>query len=364
MVCDDREKFDYYPPRALTQKKARDKLLKNPGFGRVFTDHMVTIKYSKDSGWHDARIEARASRQFEMASSIFHYAQEIFEGLKAYRLDDGSIALFRAELNARRFQNSAKRLAMPPLPESLFLQACRQLISIDRAWIPSGEGEALYLRPFMFSTGVFLGVRPSEEYIFCVIASCAGDYFKTAAPLSLWVTNTYSRAGPGGTGDAKCGGNYAASLIAQVEATARGCDQVVFLDAIERRWIEELGGMNIFFVMDDGSIVTPPLTGTILPGITRSSIIALAQHQGISVKEEMYSIEEWRVDAKSGRCRESFACGTASGLADIGNVSSIAGEFEVGDTVRPVTQNLREALIRIQRGRENNTSAWMEVVNF
>lgn len=249
----------------------RARLLENPAFGRVFTDHMATIRYTEGKGWHDAKIGAHGPIQCDPSTLVLHYAQEIFEGMKAYRLPDGGGALFRPEANARRFQNSAKRLAMPALPEDLFLQAVRELVKLDRDWIPSGQGSALYLRPFMIATEVVLGVKPSAEYLFCVIACPVGAYFKgdASSGVTIWVSDNYTRAAPGGTGEAKCGGNYAASLVAQAEATREGCDQVVFLDAVERKWIEELGGMNVFFVFDDGSLQTPPLTGTILPGITR-----------------------------------------------------------------------------------------------
>ena len=211
---------------------------------------------------------------------MLHYAQEIFEGLKAYKRDDGGVNLFRPDANAKRFQNSAERMAMAPLPEPVFIEAVEQLVRIDRAWIPGGEG-SLYLRPFMIASEVFLGVKPSAEYIFAVIASPVGSYFKGGpAPVSIWVSENYTRAAIGGTGAVKCGGNYAASLRAQAEAIDHGCDQVVFLDAVERRYVEELGGMNVFFVFDDGSLLTPPL-GTILPGITRDSIIALAKDSGM-----------------------------------------------------------------------------------
>lgn len=234
---------------------------------------------------------------------MLHYAQEIFEGLKAYRRDDGGVNLFRPDANARRFRNSADRMAMAPVPEAVFIEAVEQLVQIDRAWIPGGEG-SLYLRPFMIANEVFLGVKPSSEYIFAVIASPVGSYFKGGpAPVSIWVSENYTRAAVGGTGAVKCGGNYAASLRAQAEAIERGCDQVVFLDAIEHRYVEELGGMNVFFVFDDGSLSTPPL-GTILPGITRDSIIALAREAGKTVREETYSIDQWRADAASGKLRK------------------------------------------------------------
>src|SRR5260221_4449562 len=229
------------------------------------------------------------------------------------------------------------------------VEAVEKLVKVDRAWIPDGDG-SLYLRPFMFANEVFLGVRPSSEYLYIVIASPVGSYFKTAASaVSLWVSPDYTRAAPGGTGAAKCGGNYAASLLAQAEATKHGCDQVVFLDAVERRWVEELGGMNIFFVFGDGSMVTPPLGGTILPGITRASIIALAKDKGIAVREEPYAFEQWRSDAASGTLTEAFACGTAAVLTPIGRVKSQHGEFSIGNggSSRP-TETLPPAPIYIQ----------------
>ena len=239
---------------------------------------MAIVRYNQAKGWHGARVESRANFPLDPAAAVLHYAQEIFEGLKAYKRDNG-VNLFRPDANARRFRNSAERMAMAPLPEDVFIEAVEQLVRIDSAWIPGGEG-SLYLRPFMIASEVFLGVKPSAEYIFAVIASPVGSYFKGGpAPVSIWVSENYTRAAIGGTGAVKCGGNYAASLRAQAEAIEHGCDQVVFLDAVERRYIEELGGMNVFFVFDDGSLSTPPL-GTILPGITRDSIIALAKDSG------------------------------------------------------------------------------------
>jgi branched-chain amino acid aminotransferase len=220
---------------------------------------MVTIRWTKDRGWHDAQVGAREPITLDPAAAVLHYGQEIFEGLKAYTRSDGSIALFRPDQNARRFQASAVRMAMPELPEAVFLQAVEELVKIDQAWIPGGEG-SLYLRPFMFATEAFLGVRPSHECLFVLIASSVGSYFKGGAKaVTVWLSDRYTRAAEGGTGAAKCGGNYAASLLAQSEAIEHGCDQVVFLDAAEHRWVEELGGMNVFFVFDDGSMTTPPL---------------------------------------------------------------------------------------------------------
>ena len=291
--------FSCSPTSKPVGAEARAEMLKDPGFGRVFTDHMVTIRWTKDRGWHDAQVRAREPISLDPAAAVLHYGQEIFEGLKAYTRGDGSIALFRPDQNARRFQASAARLAMPELPESVFLQAVDQLVKIDSAWIPGDEG-SLYLRPFMFATEAFLGVRPSYEYLFVLIASSVGSYFKGGAKaVTVWLSDRYTRAAEGGTGAVKCGGNYAASLLAQAEAIEHGCDQVVFLDAAQHRWVEELGGMNIFFVFDDGSLATPPLSGTILPGITRDSIITLARGEGRIVREERYSIEQWRIDREA-----------------------------------------------------------------
>lgn len=340
----------------------REALLENPGFGRVFTDHMVTIRYSEGRGWHDARIGARSAFELDPATLVLHYAQEIFEGMKAYRLPDGGAALFRPDANARRFRNSALRLAMAPLPEDLFVESVRELVRVDRDWIPSADGSALYLRPFMFATESLLGVKPSADYIFCVIASSVGSYFKGGAPaVTLWVSENYTRAAPGGTGEAKCGGNYAASLAAQAEATREGCEQVIFLDAVERRFVEELGGMNVFFVFNDGSLQTPPLGGTILPGITRDSLITLARDQGLTVREEPYSIDQWQADAESGRLTEAFACGTAAVVTPIGKLKGRKHSFTIGNGgAGPVTARLKAALVDIQNGRAADQHGWVD----
>ncbi|NTG51347.1 branched-chain amino acid aminotransferase [Agrobacterium rhizogenes] len=340
----------------------REALLQNPGFGRVFTDHMATIRYSEGRGWHDGKIEARKPFNLDPATLVFHYGQEIFEGMKAYRLPDGGATLFRPDANARRFRNSATRLAMAPLPEELFLDSVRELVKIDRNWIPTTDGAALYLRPFMIATESLLGVKPSSDYIYCVIASSVGAYFKGgASAVTIWLSENYTRAAPGGTGEAKCGGNYAASLSAQAEATQEGCDQVVFLDAVERRFVEELGGMNVFFVFDDGSLQTPPLTGTILPGITRDSLIILARELGLTVREEPYAIDQWQADAASGRLREAFACGTAAVVTPIGKLKGRKHNFTIGDGgAGPVTTRLKAALLDIQNGRAPDKHGWLE----
>jgi branched-chain amino acid aminotransferase len=359
MTAEQSLSFSRHPSAAPVAAEARAELLKNPGFGRVFTDHMVTIRWTEGRGWHDAQVRARAPFTLDPATAVLHYAQEIFEGLKAYRTRDG-VVLFRPEQNARRFQASAERLAMPVLPETAFLQAIEELVKIDAEWIPGGEG-SLYLRPFMFASEAFLGVRPSAEYVFVVIASPVGAYFKgDKKAVSVWLSDDYTRAATGGTGAAKCGGNYAASLIAQAEAMKHGCDQVVFLDAAERRWVEELGGMNIFFVFDDGSLLTPPLGGAILPGITRDSLITLARQEGREVREERYSIDQWREDAASGRLREAFACGTAAVVSPIGEIKARVGGFTIGNGGGgPITDGLRGKLVGIQRGDAADEGGWV-----
>jgi branched-chain amino acid aminotransferase len=339
----------------------REAMLVDPGFGKVFTDHMVVIRYSVEKGWHDASVGARRPIQLDPAAAVLHYAQEIFEGMKAYRLSDGSTALFRPEANASRFAESARRMAMPVLSEETFIESIRALVEIDRDWIPASEGGALYLRPFMFASETFLGVRPAREYLYMVIASSVGAYFKGGAKaISIWVSEDYTRAAPGGTGAAKCGGNYASSLIAQKQAIEKGCDQVAFLDAAERKWVEELGGMNLFFVFEDGSMQTPPLSGTILPGITRDSILTLAGEQGIVVREQAYSFDQWRADAASGRLVETFACGTAAVVTPVGTVRSAAGDFTIGSGgPGQMTEKMRATLTSIQRGTAPDTHGWV-----
>ncbi|MCW1430923.1 branched-chain amino acid aminotransferase [Novosphingobium sp. JCM 18896] len=345
---------------APTSAELREQVLANPGFGTNFTDHMVTIEWTEGRGWHDATIGPRGPIALDPAASVLHYAQEIFEGLKAYKHGDGSIALFRPEANARRFNQSAERLAMPELPEELFVESIRQIVAADRDWIPSAEGASLYLRPFMIATEAFLGVRPAKQYKFIVIASPAGNYFKSGAPaVSIWVSD-YTRAAPGGTGAAKCGGNYAASLVPQAEAIERGHDQVVFLDAAEHKWIEELGGMNLYFVFADGTLVTPALTGTILPGITRDSILALARDEGLTVREDRYSLEQWQADAQSGKLVETFACGTAAVVTPVGKVSGREVEFTIGSGgPGQLTQKLKSRLVSIQRGEAPDPHGWV-----
>ena len=304
-------------------------ILANPGFGIHFTDHMFTIEWTPDRGWHDARVTPYGPLTLDPATAVLHYAQETFEGMKAYRHDDGSVLdLFRPEENAKRMVRSSQRLALPELPVEDFVAAVDALVEVDQRWVPTRRGgeKSLYLRPFMIATEAFLGVRPAQHVTFMVIASPAGAYFKGGIkPVTLWLTEEYTRAGRGGMGAAKTGGNYASSLVAQQEATAHGCDQVVFLDGQEGTYVEELGGMNMYFVFDDGRIVTPE-TGTILEGITRASIIELAGKLGHQVEERKFSIDEWRDGVTSGAITEIFACGTAAVVTPVGSLKWEGGE--------------------------------------
>ncbi|WP_084527531.1 branched-chain amino acid aminotransferase [Nocardioides dokdonensis] len=339
-------------------------ILSAPGFGVHFTDHMLTVEWTPEKGWHDARITPYGPITLDPATAVLHYAQETFEGMKAYRHEDGSIWSFRPEENGARMARSSHRLALPVLEVEDFVAAVDALVRVDERWVPDGAGEkSLYLRPFMFASEKFLGVRPSQHVTFMVIASPAGAYFKGGLkPVSLWLTEEYTRAGRGGMGAAKTGGNYASSLVAQQEATSHGCDQVVFLDAQEMRYVEELGGMNMYFVYDDGHIVTPA-TGTILEGITRASIIELAGKLGHSVEERRFSIEEWRDDVSSGRIREIFACGTAAVVTPVGSLKHAGGEIpapaDTGEAGGELTGRIRSALVDLQFGRAEDTFGWM-----
>jgi branched-chain amino acid aminotransferase len=354
--------FRFDPCAAPVEASERAQRLVDPGFGRVFTDHMAVVRWNEAEGWHDPHVTGRAPLTMDPASAVLHYAQEIFEGLKAYRLADGGVALFRPEANAARLRSSARRMAMPELPDELFLGSIRALVEADADWLPDGPDGALYLRPFVIASEVFLGVKPAAEYLYMVIASSVGAYWKGGArAVSIAVARDTTRAGPGGTGAAKCGGNYAASLAAQRDAIARGFDQVVFLDAVERRWVEELGGMNVFFVLADGTLRTPPLSDTILPGITRDSLITLARDQGLTVEEAPYAIDQWRADAESGRLVEAFACGTAAVVTPIGRVADGDASWTMGSgNTGPITDRLHQALSAIQRGRAPDPHGWLD----
>lgn len=348
-----------------TPDEVRESILAEPGFGKYHTDHMVSIDYTADAGWHNARVIPYGPIELDPSAIVLHYAQEVFEGLKAYRWTDGSIVSFRPEANAARMRASSRRLAIPELPDELFIESLRQLIAVDAAWVPAAGGEeSLYLRPFVFATEPGLGVRPSNEYRCLVMGSPAGAYFKGGIkPVSVWLSTEYVRACPGGTGAAKFGGNYAASLVAQAQAAEHGCDQVVWLDAAERRYVEEMGGMNLFFVFGTGGsarLVTPELSGSLLPGITRDSLLQLATDAGFSVEERKIDVSEWQKKAASGEITEVFACGTAAVITPVSHVKSADGEFTIADgQPGEVTMALRDTLTGIQRGTFADTHGWM-----
>lgn len=358
------------PQFSLTQTSTprtpeqREEILANPAFGQEFTDHMVSIDWDAENGWHNAQVRPYQPITLDPATNVLHYGQAIFEGLKAYRHADGSISTFRPESNARRMRDSAQRLAMPELPEELFVESLRQLVDVERDWVPAAGGEAsLYLRPFMIGTEKTLGVKPSSTYTFYVIASPAGAYFSGGvSPVSVWISEDYVRAAPGGTGAAKFAGNYAASLLAQAQAQEKGCDQVVWLDAIERTYIEEMGGMNLMFIQGSGSdatVITPSLSGSLLPGITRDSLLQVARDLGYDAHERPITVSEWREGVASGEITETLACGTAAVVTPVGRVLSKDGEFTVNNNEPgEVTMQLRERLRAIQQGEAEDTHGW------
>ncbi len=341
-------------------------ILAAPGFGKYFTDHMVIIDWDAESGWHDPRVVPYGPFTVDPAMMVLHYGQEIFEGLKAYSQPDGSVAGFRPTANSARLNSSAVRLAMPELPEELFVQSLRELVTIDKRWVPTTPGNSLYLRPFMFASEVGLGVRPTNRVTYCLIASPAAGYFaRGAAPVTVWWSTEYVRAAPGGTGQVKTGGNYASSLLAQAEAAAKGCDQVVWLDALERHWVEEMGTNNLCFVFGsadaDGGIeiVTPELNGSLLPGITRSSVLQLARDLGYTATERRISTDEWSKAVETGDLTEVFGCGTAAVITPVGAVKHADGEFQIaGAEPGPVTLQIREALTSIQNGAAEDPHGW------
>jgi branched-chain amino acid aminotransferase len=359
--------FEIHPSQAKVPAADRARILEAPGFGQVFTDHMITLRWTAERGWHDGKLEPYGPFSLDPATAVFHYGQELFEGLKAYRQDSGSIVMFRPQANAARFNDGCRRMAMPELPEETFLRALELLVAQDRDWIPAGEGNSLYLRPFMIATQRGLGVNhPSSEYLFCVIASPAAAYFGASATVKVWLSEDYTRAAPGGTGAVKCGGNYAAAFAAQQQAVDKGCDQVVWLDAAQHEWVEEMGGMNLYFVYGSGSdarILTPTLTGSLLPGITRDSLLRLAPTLGFPATEGRISVANWRSDCGSGELTEVFACGTAAVVTPVGAVDGASGGWTVGDgTPGPVTQRLKSELIGIQYGHRPDPFGWVHKV--
>jgi branched-chain amino acid aminotransferase len=360
--------FELHASETPVPAPQREQLMAEPGFGQVFTDHMTTLRWSEDRGWHDGRLEPYGQIVLDPASAVLHYGQEIFEGLKAYRQPGGSIVAFRPEANAARFIRSADRMAMPRLPEQAFVQAIDTLVGQDRDWVPVTEGHSLYLRPFMIATQQGLGVnRPSASYLFTVIASPVASYFSGAVkPVTVWLSDDYTRAAPGGTGEAKCGGNYAAAFAGQLQALEHGCDQVVWLDAAERRWVEEMGGMNLFFVYGSGSearMLTPAPTGSLLLGITRDSLLKLGPDLGVPTSEGKISVQDWEAGCASGEITEVFACGTAAVITPVGAVRSAHGSWQIGDgTPGPVTTRLREELVGIQYGTRPDPYGWIHHV--
>lgn len=336
----------------------------NPGFGNYMTDHMVMIDWTSEAGWHDARVVPYGPLSLNPANAVLHYGQEIFEGIKAYRHADGSTHIFRPDQNAARLQASARRLALPELPTELFIESLRQLVAIDEAWVPPhGEDKSLYLRPFMFANEDFLGVRAAQRVTYMVIACPAGSYFADPTqPVNIWLEAELARAGKGGTGAAKCGGNYAASLLPQETAYANGCEQVLFLDSCEGKYIEELGGMNIVFAFRDGTIVTPK-SDSILDSITNKSLLELAQDAGMRVERRPVTIDEWRAGTESGEIVEAFAVGTAAVVAPIGVLKG--EEFELTNPPvdeHSVAMRLRQELTGIQNGTVADRHGWLTAV--
>ncbi len=351
--------FQYIQHPSPSSEEQIAQILKDPGFGTNFTDHTAVIDWTLEGGWVNPRVEAYGPIPLDPAASVLHYAQEIFEGMKAYKHSDGGIYTFRPQANAARLNKSAHRMALPALDEELFRESLEQLVSVDSNWVPTGEGEALYLRPFMFATEAFLGVRPAQEVSYRVIASPAGNYFGgELKPVRIWVSRDFARAAPGGTGDAKTGGNYAASLLPQQQAAENGCQQVLFLDPLHDNAIEELGGMNVFLVTNDGRLLTPELTGTILEGVTRSSVIQLAKDRGLTVEERRITLDEWDAGVTEGTITEVFACGTAAVITPIGEL--VDGDKVIASTgTGEVTQAIRNELLGIQTGTVEDRHNWL-----
>lgn len=340
----------------------REAIIANPTFGTHFTDHQVVVVWEKDKGWHSAQVIPYGPIMMDPSAAVLHYGQEIFEGIKAYRHEDGSIWTFRPEANARRLQRSAYRMALPELPVDVFVDSLRELIAVDGAWVPSPEGEkTLYFRPFEIAAENFLGVRAAQRAEYRVIASPVGPYFTGGIkPVSIWIALDSSRAGKHGTGEAKTGGNYAASLLAQQKGYENGCSQVMFLDAETATYIEELGGMNLFFVYKDGRVATPALDGTILHGITRDSVITLLRDRGHDVQERKITLDEVRAGVASGEITEIFACGTAAVITPVGQLKSREGNIG-SENAEPgeLTVSLRNELTGIQYGIVEDRHGWM-----
>jgi len=348
-----------YPvTRTTTPKERPDE--NNLGFGKKFTDHMFVMNYTEGKGWHDGRIVPYAPFEMDPACMVFHYAQEIFEGMKAYRTADGTVQLFRPIENARRINNSGERMCIPPIDEEDFVDAVKELVAVDEDWVPHAPGTSLYIRPFIIATDVALGVHASKTYIFCVICSPSGSYYAGGmSPVKIYVENDDVRAVRGGTGFTKCGGNYAGSIRAAEKAEKAGYSQVLWLDGVERKYIEEVGAMNVMFKIG-GKVVTPALNGTVLPGITRKSCIELIRSWGIEVEERLLSAEELFDAAENGLLEEAWGTGTAAVVSPIGEMKWNDREVTVnGGQIGQVTQRLYDELTGIQWGRVEDTRGWI-----
>lgn len=332
-------------------------------FGTYFTDHMFLMDYDEGADWHDPRVVPYGNFSMDPASVCFHYGQEIFEGLKAYRWNDGKIRLFRPRDNTRRLNRSAWRMCMPQVDEGLALDAIKHLIRVDERWVPTERGTSLYIRPFMIATEAFLGVRPSKKYLFAVILSPVGSYYAEGFnPVKIFVTDNYVRAVRGGVGEAKNAGNYAASLIAFEEAKNLGFTQVLWLDAIERCYVEEVGTMNIFFLFED-ALVTPALSGSSLPGITRDSVLRIARDQGLKVEERAISIDEVIKKSKNGWLKECFGTGTAAVISPVGSLFYKGENYQInGGKTGPYAQALFNEITDIQYGDKDDKYGWIEAL--
>ncbi len=333
------------------------------GFGKVFTDHMFMMNYTEGKGWHDGRIVAYEKLSLDPSAMVFHYGQEMFEGLKAYKGRDGKTRLFRPDMNAKRTNATNERLCIPQLPEELFVEACKAVVKVDEDWIPTAPGTSLYIRPFIIATDEFLGVAPSKTYLFIIILSPSGAYYASGlAPVGIWIEDDYVRAVKGGMGFAKTGGNYAASLAAQVKAHDEGYSQVLWLDGVERKYIEEVGAMNIFFKID-GKIVTPELSGSILPGITRNSVIEVCKSWGFEVEERKISVEELITAQKTGKLEECFGTGTAAVISPVGKLRYKDDVMLINDnTIGEVSQKLYDTITGIQWGECEDKFNWSIVL--
>jgi branched-chain amino acid aminotransferase len=349
----------------LPAEKMKDKVTDESqlGFGKLFTDRMLVIEWKAASGWCDARIEPYGPFSLDPACAVFHYAQEIFEGLKAYKWADGRLALFRPEMNARRFNQSAARICMPEVPEELFLKGIEQLVALEKEWIPTAAGTSLYIRPTLIAVEPVLGVKPSDHYYFYVILSPVGAYYAAGFnPINILVEDHYVRAVPGGTGEAKTGGNYASSLMAALEAKKKGFDQVLWLDGRERRYIEEVGAMNMFFAYGD-HIVTAPLTGSILSGVTRDSVLKLAPTLGYTVEERQIDVAELFADIRAGKVTEAFGSGTAAVITPVGKLCYKDECQQLsGGNVGAITQRLYDTLTGIQTGKLADPFGWVRFI--